>query len=125
MTHSGTREGLCRSLSRLIRYKGTPTAFFISGAHETLTTVSWLAQKTLRMGVDYALISRNNDVFLSHLVPSVPCYRRDHEKFSVALVRLIQRILKEPNIPPTSVKVLPEFAPGKALELVNGSDRHQ
>lgn len=123
VSHNGSLDGLCRSLARLLDVKGAPTGFLVSGPHETLTLISWMAQRNLRMGVDYALISRSDDTFLSHLTPTVPCYRRDHKKFSVALTRLIQRISSEPNIPPTSVKVLPEFKPGKALMPVSGKYR--
>jgi len=109
--HDGTPPGILTVMERIHRCKLRPDAYFVTNANHLLCVVSSLTQRGLVHGKDYALICRDNDAFLSYLSPPVPCYSRDHVRFSRSAFRLIRKAIAEPGQKATSLRIMPDFKP--------------
>lgn len=113
--HDGTPGGVKTALKRILQTGGKPTAYFVTGANYVVTVVSTLMQEGLVLGKDYSLIAHDEEPFLTYFVPSIPYYKRDHARFSKAAFHLIRRMLEEPGLPVSSLKIMSDFVPGDAL----------
>lgn len=122
--HDGTPHSILNVMERVYRSGLQPDAYFVTNANHLLCVVSSLAQRGLAHGKDYALICRDDDTFLSYLSPTVPCYSRDHRRFSRSAFRLIQKTIAEPGQKAVSLRIMPDFKPnGNRQEAYPISDR--
>lgn len=107
--HDGTPSGIRAVIDRVQRGKVQADAYFVTSANHVLTVISSLARHGRVLGQNYFLISRDDDAFLNYIFPPIPCYSRDHERYSRAAFRLIQKTMEEPGSPPASLRIMPDF----------------
>jgi len=113
--HDGTVEGICVSLDRLLARQRPPTAFLVAQARHALTALGYLIQRGLRFPGNAALISRDHDLFLEDVVPSMARYRVVPENFAKKLSRVVLEITSGGNPRPHEHLLMPHLIPGRTL----------
>jgi len=113
--HDGTRESVCAELDRLLAIPNHPTALLVSHSHHVLTVLGHLARRGVRVPQDIALISRDDDLVLQHVVPTVARYSVEPSLFARKLGRLVMEVVRSGVIHPRDHRLLPRFLPGETL----------
>ncbi len=113
--HDGTVPGICATLDRLLKRAQRPTAFLVSRPTHALTALGHLIQRGLDFPKDTALIARDHDSFLEHVVPSVARYQADPILFAHKLSRVVQDITSGGNARACDHRIVPRLIPGETL----------
>lgn len=113
--HDGTVAGIGQALRRLLAQQTPPTALLVANAHHYLAVTSYLAQLGLRVPEDVSVISRDEDLFLSYLVPSPARYVANPYAFAKLLQRSVLEILESGHVTQQEVKLMPDFVRGGSI----------
>ena len=113
--HDGTRDNVCAQLDRLLNVPDRPTALLVSRANHVLTVLGHLSRRGLKVPQDMALISRDDDPVLQHVVPTVARYTTDSALFARKLCRLVLEVVRSGVIRPRRQQLMPHFLPGETL----------
>lgn len=89
--HQDSRAGVNHALRRILRGSHPPTALLVGDSHHYLTASSLLARLGKIVPQDLALICRDDDPFLAHLVPAPARYTASPSGFARSLLKLILR----------------------------------
>lgn len=115
LQHDGTVDSICRSLDSALAGGNAPTALLVTAATHTLTVLTHLLRRGVDVPGDVAVISRDGDQFLTHVVPSVAHYRVDPQSYANALSRALRGIMTDGIAADRHKLLMPEFAPGATL----------
>jgi len=118
--HDGTTDGVWRMLGRLFDSSTPPTALLVAKPVFYLTTVTFLAERGLRVGRDVALICRDHDTFLSYLRPTPAGYAFSPKTFAKRLVPLVLARVRNQKITHLDQRIEPEFIAGLSLAPQQG-----
>lgn len=116
--HESTVISIARALNRMLTQKLPPTALLITNPHHFLTVVSQLKQWGSRIPEDISVISRDDDTFLSFMVPRPARYRADSQKFARMILRPVMDILKTGSVVQRCLRIMPEFVAGDSLRSI-------
>lgn len=113
--HDGSVEGAWRVLGRLFDSPRPPTALLIAKPDIYLTTVTFLADRGLRVGRQVSLVSRDHDTFLSYLKPAPAGYVLSPKIFAKRLfAHVLAFVRNEPIVHPNQ-RIEPQFVSGRSL----------
>jgi len=110
--HNGTVAGIVQSVRRLLERRAPPTALIVANTYHYVTVWSQLMQMGIRVPQDVSLISRDEDQFLSYLVPTPSRYVMPPSSLAKALVRPVLEIVENGRASLRELKLLPEFQQG-------------
>jgi LacI family transcriptional regulator len=113
--HDGTVEGICRRLDALLARPQPPTALLVSKPHHVLTVMSHLALRRVRIPEDLALISRDHESFLDHVLPSVTRYVASPTAMAQRVSRLVLEMVRSGLVAPEDHRIMPAFKSGATL----------
>lgn len=113
--HDGTVAGIGQALRRLMAQRTPPTALLVANAYHYLAVSSHLAQQGLRVPEDVSVISRDEDLFLSYLVPSPARYVTNPRAFARLLQRSVLEILESGEATQREIKLMPDFVRGGSI----------
>ena len=113
--HNGTVAGICLALRRLMERKPAPTALLAANAYHYLAVVSRLAQLGWRVPQDVSVVSRDEDPFLSFMVPTPTRYAASPHTMAKTLIRPMLEVLEGGAVTHRSVRIMPEFIRGETL----------
>lgn len=113
--HDGTPGGICAALDAARRQTPCPTAFLIAHAAHVLTAVGHLLRSGLRFPREVALISRDDDPFLEHVVPRVTRYSVDATRFARQISRLVLQMACAGPVPCRDHRLMPRLVSGETL----------
>jgi len=113
--HDGTVAGIRTRLERLLERKRPPTAFLVSRPTHALTALGYLVQRGAHFPNEMALIARDHDSFLDHVVPSVARYQADPILFAHKLSRVVLEIASGGNARPRDYRIMPRLVAGETL----------
>jgi DNA-binding LacI/PurR family transcriptional regulator len=122
MRHDGTVAGATRALTRLFDFSPPPTALLVNDPAFYLTTVTFLAQRALRVPHNVSLISRDDDVYLSHLLPSPARYTFSPKTFARRLLPLVLALSRGEPVTPRAHAIEAKFIPGASLASPPSAD---
>ncbi len=108
--HDGSREGLLKSLDRLLTARQRPQALLVARSSCVLTVCTGLLQRGVRIPQDMALICRDDDVFLDETTPQIARYSVTAATFAKRIFRLV----RQPGVK-GDTKVMPEFVKRESL----------
>ena len=114
-SHDATIAGICAALRRLMEQKPAPTALLVANAYHYLTVVSWLAQMGWRVPQDVSVVSRDEDSFLSFLVPTPAHYATSPHMIARTLLRPVVELLAQAVVTQHSLRIMPDFIRGETL----------
>lgn len=113
--HEGTVKSIGQAIRRLMAQRPMPTALLVANAYHFLTVSSNLTQLGLRVPEDVSLLSRDDDMFLSYLVPTPSRYVTNPQVFAKLLLRPVLEILANGNPTQQEVKLMPDFVQGGTI----------
>jgi LacI family transcriptional regulator len=113
--HDGTVGDICNALATLLRRGDPPTALLVSRAVNVLTVMGYLIRSGLRLPQDLALISRDHEPFLEHMVPSVAHYVISPEGLAHRIFATLLAIVQTGLVSPATHQIMPEFIEGETL----------
>ena len=116
--HDGTVAGICRRLNTALARTEPPTALLVSRPAHVLTAMTHLMLCGRRLPQDIAVISRDDDPFLEHLVPAVTRYSIDPAVFARKISRLVVEMARGGAVGASDHRVMPRFIPGQTLVRV-------
>ncbi len=111
--HSESPEAVIALLDRLLRQRTAPTAFLVARSTHTLTVVSHLLCLKHQLPRDFAILSRDDDAFLAHLVPRITRYTTDPAKFAKRLSKLVLELAQTGRTSTTPVRLMPDLVKGE------------
>ncbi len=119
--HEGTITSLCHALLRLMEQKPPPTALLVVNPFHYLTVSSRLTQLGWRIPQDISVMSRDEDPFLSFLVPEPARYVTSPHLFAKGLLRPVLELLQGHLLSEKSSMIIPKFIKGESLGAPPGA----
>jgi LacI family transcriptional regulator len=113
--HNETVPDICHKLTTLFRRRDPPTALLVSRASYALTATGHLLRSGLRLPQDVALVSRDDEAFLSLMVPSVARYVVSPESMAYRLSSAVLEVVRGGTVGPADYLIMPEFTEGETL----------
>jgi LacI family transcriptional regulator len=113
--HDGTPTGIGNGLRRLMEQQAPPTAILVANAYHYLTVVSRLAQLGRRVPQEVSVISRDDDLFLSYVLPVPARYRTSAHVLARSLLRPVLDLLEKAEPVKREQRLMPEFIPGESM----------
>jgi LacI family transcriptional regulator len=123
MRHDGTVDGAYRALGRLFGVAAPPTAVLIAQSPFYLTTIAFLAERGLRVPSEVALVSRDDETFLSYLKPSPARYACNPRTYAKRLLLQLQLCFEGDAGGHTIHRIEPKFIAGGSLGPAPGLAR--
>jgi len=113
--HDGTPDGLCRRLDELIAGAPPVDGLLVAKPVHVVTALSHLLRRGVMLPRQVALVSRDHDPFLDHLVPTVARYQRNPTQFARKIFRLVLELVQEGLRPRQHILLMPELVSGETL----------
>jgi DNA-binding LacI/PurR family transcriptional regulator len=113
--HERSRDGLVRVLHRLFTQPAPPTALVMINSLDYLTATSFLTQKGLRVPQDVSVVARNDDAFMSALLPEPTRYHASPHVFAQRFFKLTMQIVGGETPLRPHVRIMPDFIAGASL----------
>jgi DNA-binding LacI/PurR family transcriptional regulator len=116
--HERTRDGLVRVLRRLFSGRDHPTALVVINSLDYLTATSFLTQRDLRVPADVSVVARNDDAFMTALLPEPTRYHASPHVLARRIFKLLMQVVEgQPPLRP-HVRIMPDFIVGESLGQV-------
>jgi len=113
--HDATVTGICNALRRLMEQRPAPTALLVANPNHYLSIVSRLGQMGRRVPSDVSLVSRDEDPFLSYLLPNPTRYVTNAHTLAKSLLRPVIELLEGGVITHRAIRIMPSFLRGDSL----------
>ena len=113
--HDGTVSGVVKGLDGLFRGGVDPTAFLIGRSATVLTVIGYLLQRGLRFPHDVVLISREDDVFLESMLPTVARYSLKPKAFARVASRMAIQLAQGEPLGEREIRLTPELVKGQTF----------
>ncbi len=113
--HDATVPGISNVIRRLMSQKDPPTAILVANPYHYLTVISRLMQAGWQVPRQVSVISRDEDPFLSFLVPTPACYVTSPHVMARALLRPVLETLENSITMQRAVKIMPKFVRGESI----------
>jgi DNA-binding LacI/PurR family transcriptional regulator len=107
-----------RAVKRLVARQPRATGLLIGHAQTYLSVLSSLARLGLRTPDDISLISREDDPFLSALLPAPARYVADPRRYAQRIHRTLMAICAGQTRPAFAPPLLPELVPGGSVRTL-------
>lgn len=115
LQHHEAAEEVVQQLDAILRRKPAPTAFLVARSSHTLTVVTHLLRSGHRLPRDFAVVSRDDDAFLDHVVPRITRYSADAAKFAKRLSKLVLELAQTGRTSTTPVRLMPDLRRGETI----------
>jgi LacI family transcriptional regulator len=116
--HDDTAAGLLHALRLMMARPAPPTALLVANAYHYLTVSTGLHQMGLRVPADVSVISRDDDQFLSYVVPSPARYSIAPEVIARSLLRAVLEQTQGGAPTRHEVRLMPELIRGQSISRV-------
>lgn len=113
--HHGTVESVVTGLDRVFNTRNRPTGLFVFHVPHLLTVLGWLQQRGLNVPQEIAVVCRDHDPLLEHMIPVPACYAPNVNLFARKLSRLVTDRLEGGASAPRTVRIMPTFMKGGTL----------
>lgn len=113
LRHGESPGVLVQHLDKLLAQKPVPDAFLVARSMHVLTVITHLLRLRHRLPHDFAVVSRDDDAFLSHVVPQVTRYAADPSKFARRLFKLVIGLMENGSASSRAARLMPELRAGE------------
>lgn len=113
--HDGTAANLCSLLDKALRSTRPPTACVVARAMHVLTVMMLLLQRGMRIPQDMAVISRDDETFLQHTVPTTTRYAANTGQFARSVCKAARQLAESGTLPPKAIRLMPKLIRGETL----------
>jgi LacI family transcriptional regulator len=115
ISHDETVESVCRHLKTILAETPRPTAILVSNSYYFVTVVGYLQREGWRVPEDISVISRDDDPFLSYVVPVPSKYSFRPRAYARLLFRPVIQAVKSSPITARRTLIMPDFIRGSTL----------
>ena len=116
--HEGELSGVVHALNRIRKMKPRRTALLVVNPHYYLAAASSLAQAGIRIPQHISMISRDDDPYLSFVVPAPARYLVNPHVLAKSLLRPVLELLNGAAVTQRSGRIMPEFFRGESIAPV-------
>jgi LacI family transcriptional regulator len=113
--HERTRDGLVRILRRLFSNPDHPTVLVMINSLDYLTAISFLTQKGIRVPQEVSVVARNDDAFMSALLPEPTRYHVSPHVLARRIFKLVMQVVEGQAPLQPHVRIMPNFIAGESL----------
>ncbi len=113
--HDATVPGISQAVRRLFEQRTPPTALVVANAYHYLTVVTRLAQLGREVPAEVSVVSRDEDPFLSFIVPTPARYVTSASAFARSLLQPVLELLEEGAVSQRELRLMPEFIRGATI----------
>ncbi len=121
--HDRTRRGILKTLDAALALRPRVSALFTIGGQYSVTLLSGLLQRGIRVPEELSLIAMGNDPAFPYLVPTPAHYEFSVAKAARLLFRLVCRVVLEGDRSRSQIQLLPDFIAGESLGPVAATSR--
>ena len=114
LRHTEETDAVTSCIDHALRRKPVPTAFIVARSLHALTVVTHLLRHRYQLPREVAVISRDGDDFLNHVLPRVTCYTTDPATFAKKLARLVLELAQTGHTSTKPVRLMPEYRAGES-----------
>lgn len=115
LRHDGTAPDLCARLGRVIRSDRPPTAYLVARAIHVPTVMMFLMASGLRLPEDVAVVSRDDEIALRHVVPEVTRYATSPEQLARSIAVAARRLAEGRHLSERTIRIVPELITGATV----------
>jgi len=115
LRHRESPENLLRCLDECLRRRQPPQALVVARSAHVLTVISHLLRQGRRVPEEVAVISRDDDDFLRHIVPRVSRYAADPAKFARHLAQLVLDAARDGVVKTRTLRLIPAYVAGETV----------
>lgn len=115
LEHDGSLAQIESRLRRFARLPARATALFVTKSHAIPAVLTILPRLGLEIPRDLSVICREDDPFLSYLVPAVARYSSDSSAIARKLAMGLTRLAKGEALRFTHDRLMPRFVAGQSL----------
>jgi len=119
--HERNRDSLARLLKRMFSAGEHATALVVINSLDYLTATSFLTQKGLRVPTDVSVIARNDDAFMTALLPEPTRYHASPHVLARRIFKLVMQVVAGQAPIEPHVRIMPEFVAGESLGVAPGA----
>jgi DNA-binding LacI/PurR family transcriptional regulator len=112
--HDGTPAGICKAMERALK-ASPPDGVFVFHSEHALSAIGYLIGTGVRIPEALSFICRDDEPFLSHVVPCPARYTSNATVFARKISRLVVETLASTTAKPRQHWLMPEFVPGATL----------
>jgi DNA-binding LacI/PurR family transcriptional regulator len=105
----------CASINRILSRTAPPTAFFTFHPRHTLTLLTHLLRRGIRIPDDISIVSRDSAPYLEAVVPELSRYQSNDQAVIGHVVRLIEEISHGVSPKKNQIRVIPTFLEGRTF----------
>jgi len=113
--HDGTAAGIVTALKRLMAPPTPPTGLLVANAVHNLAVMGALAQLGWRVPQQVSVISRDEDPFLSFVVPEPARYVASPRAYARSLLQPVLELLEGGAVNQRAVRLMPQFVRGASI----------
>lgn len=111
----GSNENLVKVMTEALARPDPPTAVITIRPRQTITLLTWLGTKGLRVPQDLSLVSLATDPVMAHLVPAITSYQLDPLVFAKRVVRHLESVMAGHTGTHGSLLLMPEVLAGASV----------
>lgn len=115
LRHNGSLGGICREVDSMLAQKPRATALLVSKPQHLLTVLGHLARRGLRVPEELSLVSRDDESFLQHVLPTIARYSASPAMMARKVSRLVLEMVRGGTVRPRDHRLMPEFTSGESL----------
>lgn len=119
--HDPSVERVAHALDRLMQQQRRPTALLVPNPYFYLTVTSRLAQLGWRIPRDISVLSRDEDPFLSFLLPMPSRYAVPAHAYARSLLRPVLALLEGGGVGRRANRIMPDFIRGESIGAPPGA----
>jgi DNA-binding LacI/PurR family transcriptional regulator len=116
--HDETAGGVAQAVRRILKLQPRPTALLVVHPHYYLAVAGRLAEAGVQIPADMSLISRDDDPFLSFVVPVAARYVASPHQMAKNLLRPVLEVLDGNAVAQRASLIMPEFVKGESIAPV-------
>lgn len=113
LCHNGTPEHVCALLEKTLRPPNPPTACVVARGAHVITVMMYLQRSGRRIPQDMAVVSRDDETFLQHTVPSVTRYASNPTQFARSVSKAARQFAETGVLPPKAIRLMPQLVRGE------------
>jgi len=106
-------QRIVERLDATVRGNHAPTAFLVARSMHALTVVTHLLRSGHRIPKELAVVSRDDDEFMAHVMPCITRYSADPAKFARNLSRMVLKLATTGSAPLNPVRIMPDLRHGE------------
>ena len=115
LRHDGSAAHVCSLLDKALHSLSPPTGYLVVCARHALTVAMHLMRRKLRLPLDAAVLSNDDETYLQHTSPVLSRYAVNPDQFASKVAKAVRELVETGSLPPRAIRLMPEFIAGETV----------